>query len=377
MMDDTEDLSASSSGDEIDATAEVPQADPVRRLVRRVGLLCAVLFVWYVASDRHTPYSDQARVDGYVVPIVPEISGRVIEVAVDIDQLVDAGQLLLKIDPRDYELAIASAEAALERAGQDVGTGTAEIAGAQARLADAKAQLAHQRVQTDRRVMLEGLGVASETEADRARALLSGDEARLATAKADLQKAVENLGDVGRDNTGVRTAMAVLEKARDDLAATSVYAPSDGAITNVGIGVGQYATAGQPIMTFISSSKAWVVADLRENNLGNLKVGDEAEILLDVAPGRVFEGTVASIGYGVETSSRDQLGALPTVSTQSGWLREPQRFPVIIRFADDQSRGLRRAGGQADVVIYTGTNYLLNSLAWLWIRFVGILSFVY
>ena len=362
---------------EANAAGKGQGADPVRRLVRRVALLCVVLFAWYVASDRFTPYSDQARVDGYVVPIVPEVSGRVIVVEVEINQLVDTGQLLLEIDPRDYQLAVADAEANLERSGQDIGTGTAEIAAAQARLADAKAQVELQRVQTDRRIRLEGLGVSSATEADRARALLSGDKARLATAEANLQKAVEDLGDDGRMNTGVRSAMAALDKARDDLARTSLHAPSEGAMANVDIDVGQYATAGQPIMTFISASDAWVVVDLRENSLGHIEIGDEAEILLDVAPGRVFKGRVASIGHGVATGSRSELGALPTVSSQSGWLREPQRFPVIVRFSDQESQGLRRAGGQADVVIYTGSNYLLNSLAWLWIRFVGILSFVY
>jgi multidrug resistance efflux pump len=375
MTDD--DAPASSSGDESKPAPETPPPDPVRRLVRRVAFLCAALFVWYVAADRFTPYTDQARVDGYVVPIVPEVSGRVIEVAVKINQPVDAGQLLLRIDPRDYQLAVDAAEADLERAGQDIGTGTADIAAAQARLADAKAQLANERVQADRRITLEGLGVASKTEADRARAMLSRAEARLGTAEADLEKAIENLGDDGSNNTGVRAAMAVLEKARDDLASTAIYAPSTGGITNVELGVGQYATAGQPIMTFISAADAWVVAHLRENSLGNLDAGDEAEIVLDVAPGRVFKGRVASIGYGVETDSRNQLGTLPTVNTQSGWLRDPQRFPVIIRFADEETRGLRRAGGQADVVIYAGTNYLMNPLAWLWIRFVGILSFVY
>jgi multidrug resistance efflux pump len=98
--------------------------------------------------------------------------------------------------------------------------------------------------------------------------------------------------------------------------------------------------------------------------------------LLDVAPGRIFQGKVASIGFGVATD-RDSLGGLPSVGGQSGWLRDPQRFPVIIRFSDDSSRGLRRAGGQADVVIYTGRNFILNPLAWIWIRFVGLLSFVY
>jgi multidrug resistance efflux pump len=368
---------APKDGSESNASADAAQVDPVRRLIRWAAMLAVALFVWYVASDHYTPYTDQARVDGYVVPVVPEVSGRIIEVAVEINQPVDAGQLLLKIDPRDYELAVADAEAGLERAGQDVGAGTAEIAAAQARLADAKAQLENQRIQTDRRITLEGLGVSSKTEADRARAQLSRDKAQLGTAQADLQKAMENLGDDGRNNTGVRSAMAALEKARYDLARTSIYAPSVGGMTNVDIGVGQYATKGQPIMTFISASDAWVVTNLRENSLGNIEVGDEAEILLDVAPGRVFKGTVASIGYGVETSSHNQLGALPTVSGQSGWLRDPQRFPVIVRFADEESRGLRRAGGQADVVIYTGDGFILNTLAWLWIRFVGLLSFVY
>jgi multidrug resistance efflux pump len=254
--------------------------------------------------------------------------------------------------------------------------GTADIAAAQARLADAKAQLAHDRVQYERQTTLEGLGVASKTDADRARAMLSRGEAELMTARAELEKARKNLGESGRNNTEVRSAMAALERARDDLANTSLYAPSRGGITDLSITVGQYASMGQPLMTFVSASDVWVVAHLRENSLGNIEPGDTAEILLDVAPGRVFKGTVASIGYGVETG-HDALGALPSVGGQTGWLREPQRFPVIVRFSDDTSRGLRRAGGQADVVIYTGRNFVLNPLAWLWIRFLGLLSFVY
>jgi multidrug resistance efflux pump len=350
--------------------------DPVRRLTRRVAIVCALLFLWYVTSDRWTPHTDQARVDGYVVPIAPEVSGRVTEVVVGNNQIVEAGDLLLKIDPFQYELAVTAAEADLEKAGQSIGMGTADIAAAQARLADAKAQLTHDRVEADRRITLEGLGVASKTEADRARASLSRGEAQLKTAQADLEKARESLGDAGRDNVEVQSAMAALERARDDLSNTSLYAPSKGGLADLSITVGQYASAGQPLMTFISASDVWVVAHLRENSLGNIKPGDAAEILLDVAPGRIFQGTVASIGYGVETS-HDQLGALPSVGSQSGWLRDPQRFPVIVRFGDDSSRGLRRAGGQADVVIYTGRNFVLNPLAWLWIRFLGLLSFVY
>ena len=71
------------------------------------------------------------------------------------------------------------------------------------------------------------------------------------------------------------------------------------------------------------------------------------------------------------------LGELPTITESSGWLRDSQRFPVIIKFVDDASRGLRRVGGQADVMIYTGDRTLLNALGWLWIRLMSVLSYVY
>jgi multidrug resistance efflux pump len=86
---------------------------------------------------------------------------------------------------------------------------------------------------------------------------------------------------------------------------------------------------------------------------------------------------VVSIGYGVETQAAGTLGDLPTISSSSNWLRDAQRFPVVIRFADESARGLRRAGGQADVTIYTGDHVILNALGWLWMRLVSVLSYVY
>ena len=91
--------------------------DPVRKITRYVLIIVTVLFVWYVVADRIAPWTDQARVQAYVIPIVPQVSGRVIEVNVIKDQVVEPGDVLLKIDPTDYELAVQAAEAALELAG--------------------------------------------------------------------------------------------------------------------------------------------------------------------------------------------------------------------------------------------------------------------
>jgi multidrug resistance efflux pump len=142
------------------------------------------------------------------------------------------------------------------------------------------------------------------------------------------------------------------------------------------VDVGHYAQAGQPLATFISTHDVWIQADMRENNISNVEPGDRAELVLDVAPGRVFKGTVRSIGYGVSSGGPTNRGDLPTVSSSKGWLRDPQRFPVIIGFNEQEARGLRRAGGQADVIVYTGKHPILNATGWLRIRLKSLVSYV-
>ena len=116
-------------------------------------------------------------------------------------------------------------------------------------------------------------------------------------------------------------------------------------------------------------------ADMRENNLGRIEVGDRAEVALDVAPGRIFEGRVASVSAGVATGEGAR-GGLPTAETAQGWLQDPQRFPVIIRFETEDARGFLRVGGQANVVVYAGSNPILNAAAALRIRISTLLSYV-
>ena len=106
-------------------------------------------------------------------------------------------------------------------------------------------------------------------------------------------------------------------------------------------------------------------------------VRQRAAALLDALPGQVFSGTVASIGFAVSQPSGGKAGEVETVNSSSGWLRDAQRFPVIIRFDDDGTRGFRRYGGQADVQFYTGDHAILNALGRLWIRLMSYLSYVY
>lgn len=363
--------------DDVDgAPEEEPAAtDPVGRVTRVVGALVILSFAWYLIADRFTPSTSQARVSGYVIPIVPQVSGVVTEVSVGLNQIVSAGDVLVRIDPEPYELAVENAEAELARAGQAIGADTDGVSAAEARVAEAVAGLDAAR-RTDERIRaLEAEGVSSPARADRARADLEASRARVANARAELERARSQLGVHGTENPRLRSAVAALRRARIDLARTTLTAPTDGGVTNVRVDIGRYAGAGQPIMTFISTTDVWVEAHLRENNLTHVKAGDRARIVLDVAPGRIFEGVVVSTGFGVKWSKGARPGELPTVSSSRDWLRDPQRFPVIIGFANDETRGLRREGGQADVIIFTGDNFVLNGFGSLWIRMVSLLSY--
>ena len=109
---------------EVAAVVEVH--DPVKRITRIALIVIAIVFVWYVAADRLAPWTDQARVQAYIVPIVSQVAGRVVEINVGKDQEVQQGDVLLKIDPADYQLAVENAETNLELAGQDIGARSEE-----------------------------------------------------------------------------------------------------------------------------------------------------------------------------------------------------------------------------------------------------------
>jgi len=351
--------------------------DPVRGITKYVLIVVAVLFVWYLAADRIAPYTDQARVQAYVIPIVPQVSGRVVEVNVVKDQVVEPGHVLLKIDPSNYQLAVEAAEAALELAGQEIGAGTATVTTAQAGLVEAITNLEHMKTQSVRVFELEKKQVMSKAEGDKARAVVKQAEAQVDSARAELEKAKQALGEKGEANPRIRAAIADLKKAQLDLSRTTVLAPSPGGITNLQIEVGHYAAAGAPLMTFIEFDNVWIQANMRENNIANIKQGDSVDIALDVAPGKVFKGTVSSIGFAVDSASAGAIGDLASIESKSGWLRDAQRFPVIITFDDDSASGLRRLGGQTDVLVYTSNNWVINPLGWLWIRMLSWLSYVY
>jgi multidrug resistance efflux pump len=199
-------------------------------------------------------------------------------------------------------------------------------------------------------------------------------------AEADLRKAREAAGEAGDDNAQLRSARAAIEKAELDLARTKVVAPARGLVTDLRTDVGHFAQAGAPAMTLIAIHDMWIDADMTENNLGNIDPGDAVAIVLDVLPGEVLKGRVRSIGYGVSSGQpAAPPGTLPTIQNSRDWLRQAQRFPVAIEFDASDAERLRkvRIGGQAEVMVFTGDNLLMNSLGAVYIHLRSWLSYLY
>jgi len=351
--------------------------DPVKKITHIALIVITVMFVWYVIADRLAPWTDQARVQAYVVPIVSQVAGRVIEVNVGKDQEVQQGDVLLKIDPTDYQLAVDNAETSLEIAGQDIGASTASVSTAQAKVVEAQANVDHLKAQGKRVFELEEQQIYSRARGDQARSAIVKADAKLVSAKAELDKAKQTLGVKGSKNPKIRSAIAQLKKAQVDLSRTTILAPSHGGITNLKIDEGHFASVGAPLMTFIEVDNVWIKANLRENSIANIKEGTPVDFILDSAPGRVFHGTVSSMGFAVSHEKGGAIGDLESIESNAGWLRDAQRFPVYVSFDAENTKGLLRLGGQADVQFYSTGNWLINSMGWIWIRILSLFSYVY
>ena len=356
------------------------QGDPVRKWTLIVLGACVVLMFFYLVGDRITPYTTQARVHAVVVPIAAEVSGTVINVAVNSNQGVSEGDLLFEIDRNRYELAVETAEVNLQSARQATGASTASVDAAAANVASVQAG----RVRSEqdairlRRIKEEDPGAISDRRLEQAEASLAVSISQVAAAEASLEKARQDLGETGDANSRILEAQTALAQAQLDLSRTSVFAPDDGVVTDVRVDRGNFAQAGAPLMTFLATDDIWVQADFTENNLGNIKQGDRVEIVFDSLPGKVIDGTIRTTGFGVNVDSAP-LGSLPTIENDRQWLRDAQRFSVQVDFQlpDARDRLGMRVGAQASIIVYTGESWLFNTLGWIKMRLQSVFTYVY
>jgi multidrug resistance efflux pump len=358
-----------------------PAADPSKKGVKLIVVVIGLSLVWYLLADRFTPYTQQARVQAFVVPVAPEVSGRVTRVYVRNNQDVEAGALLFDVDPAQYRIAVDRARADVESTRRQIGAGTAGIDSAQASLRAAQANEVKARQDSDRleRLYSEDQGTISQRRLELARASLEQAMSQVAAARAEVQRAREQEGGSEEENARLRSAATALEKAELDLTNTRVRARSAGLITDLRTDAGQFAAAGSPVMTLIAIHDMWISAEMTENNLGHVEPGTPVAIALDALPGQIFEGRVRSVGYGVSVGPSTPPGSLPSVQNSRDWLRPAQRFPVIVEFSPGELATLRgiRVGGQAEVMAFPSQGNLLNLPGRLFLHLMSWLSYVY
>jgi multidrug resistance efflux pump len=363
------------------ATDEPPAAKPTRRAALFLFGFIILLIVLHLIGDRLTPYSNQGRIHAYVIGIAPEVGGTVETIQVRNNQLVKRGQPLFTLGPEQYDIAAQKARADLSATVRELAGADEAIKVAQAGLVAAQAGYARALADSDRseRIYKEDPGAISVRQVEMARATAAQSHAQVVAAVAQIEQAQQARGEVGDNNDRLVAARSALEKAQLDVTRTTVRAPGDGLITDLRTDRGYFAGPGTPVMTFIAVHDGWATIDMTENNLGHVRPGDPAEVTLDVMPGSVLHGHVRSIGYGVSTSGTAAPGQLPDIQNNRDWLRQPQRFPVIIDFDRaelERVAGLRE-GGQAAAIIYTGSYPIMNALGWLYIRLMTILSYAY
>lgn len=366
----------------IETASGVAKSAPARRRAGPVGLILLLVFALALLGmtwvDRVVPYTSEATLQAPIVGVAPNVSGTITQVFVNDNQAVASGDSLLQIDPQRYEAAFAAAEAALVNAVQSVGASSAKLDAAVAHLSDTQATLENQRGQTGRTLKLAALGHYSQAQADQARASLITAEGAVREAEASLAEARLRLGPTNADNPQIKQAVANFTRARLDLGDTLVKAPVTGAITNTVLAVGQFATAGRRIATIVDTESAWVIANIPENMLGNIVVGDPVLITFNVAPGQIVEGRVASMASGVMQSIAAGLeGNLAFVAQRRQWLREVQRIPVRIDILAREDIPALRVGSRANVVVLTRKAGWTEAVGRAWLHFVSMADYVF
>ncbi|MDX6022231.1 HlyD family secretion protein [Scandinavium sp. V105_16] len=358
-----------------------PAGQASRRGVFILLAVIAVLLCWYLAADRLTPYTSQARVQAFVIPISAEVAGQIQKVYVKDNQRVKPGDRLFELDPEPYDIALAKARSDYSTVLSSVNANNETIAAAKAGVDAATAAYQNAAKDADRqeRLYREDPGTISVRRLEVAQATRETARSQMAAAAADLRRATAANGVAGENNSQLLSARSAVHKAELDRKNTLIVATTRGLVTDLQTDIGQFLGAGAPVMTLVSINDVWISADMTENNIGNIKPGDEVAILLDSMPGHIFKGQVRSIGYGVSASSNPPAGSLPTIDNNRDWLRQAQRFPVKVAFAKEDAPPVEslRVGGQADVLVYANGSGLMSVLGSIYIRLMSGFSYLY
>jgi membrane fusion protein (multidrug efflux system) len=340
---------ASITADEA-ADGSVPAKKKRLRLVLMLSvplLIAAVgLYLW-LASGRYVA-TDNAYVQQDKVSVSAEVAGPVVEVAVQENQRVKRGDLLFRIDPRPYRIALQQAEAQIAAARVSVHKLEAESAGTNADIQGASSNVTFAQRAFERQAELMRRGFTTRARYDEALHGVQEARERLANAQADARiKQAALANEPAAAQPAVAAAQAARDKALLDLKRTEVRSPIDGYVSQTErLQVGAAIVPGLPVVTVVRSEQAWVEANYKETDLDRMAPGQPAEIRLDAYPSTRIRGHVASIGRGTGS----EFSILPAQNASGNWVKVTQRVPVRIAIDDNPGRPMI-AGLSAEVKV--------------------------
>ena len=296
---------------------------PKKGIKRTIGLILLVLIIcgvtYFVIDALKYQTTDDAYVETTTVSVAPKVSGHITEVFIKDNQPVKEGDIIAKIDTTDYEIALEKADAAYERMLLGQQNAKANFAASQSNIELAKKDL-------DRYTQLYADGAVSKQTLDAAQAKYDAAQASLTNA----EQAILSDNDSKVADADLRALKAAKSQAAKNLEYTEVLAPQTGTIANRRVEKGMYVNVGSPLCVIVPN-EVWVVANFKENQLKDMKPGQEVDIKVDTYPNKVFKGKIDSI----QRSSGAKSSLFPPENAVGSFVKIVQRIPVKIVFTED------------------------------------------
>jgi membrane fusion protein, multidrug efflux system len=324
-----------------------PQGNPNRKkalsAVAVVVVIGAIVYgIYWALVLNHFESTDNAYVQGNVVQITPQVVGTVVAINADDTDHVKAGQVLVKLDPADAQVALDQAEAQLAQTVREVrtvyannSTFKAQIAQREAESARAQSDLARAQDDVSRRAPLVATGAVGKEELDHVTAQLAASRNSATAAQSAVQAAREQLasnetlteGTPVDQHPNVLRAAAKVREAFLAFRRSDLLAPVDGYVAKRSVQLGQRVQAGVPLMSVIALNQVWVEANFKEGQLKNLRLGQPVELIADVYGKKVeYHGTIEGLGAGTGAA----FALLPAQNASGNWIKVVQRVPVRI-----------------------------------------------
>ncbi len=332
---------------------------PFILIILALALLVGGYFGWqrYQFGLAHEE-TDDAQVEGDVYPILPRVTGPVLEVKVEDNQRVKKGDVLVTVDPADYQQRVNAAEAALAAAQANVvaaraGVGTAQANVGAARSAIGVSDANRARLQKDlkRSEFLRREDIIPQSEYDAVQANLKSTSAQRATAQQQVSVAQQQVAaaqqQIAVAEAVVKQRQADLDNAKLQLSYTTITAPGNGIVSKKNVQPGQNISPNQQLMGLVASGNTWIIANFKETQLENMREGQPVSIEVDAYPNQEFEGKIESLS--AATGARFAL--LPPDNASGNFVKVVQRVPVKISLTKTDPTHPLRAGMSVRAIV--------------------------